>query len=281
MRCVLSAVALVVLLAGQAPAQTYTLKIKSSPDKGESIVVQHLDKSTTEVKVTTEDGKVLDESKNEQSREEAYTETVLEKGKKHPTKYKRAYTKAREKEGKKELKRSYAGRTVVFTGKNGKFTVAVEGKPDLAKKDLKELTSEANKPRDDDVENLLPSKPVKVGETWKISGKALARTFPDVAAGKSKGMGKLVKVYRKGKQQWGVLEFTLTFAYKEQEKVTFEGPGRFTMTLETAIDGSTALGKMKVQGQFKAKQIDEKDGKKFLIHFTNRMSHTTEHLPKE
>lgn len=114
-------------------------------------------------------------------------------------------------------------------------------------------------------EAVLPDKPVKPGDTWKIEGKKLDGLFggdsPGVLdADKSSVTGKLVKTYQKEGKQFGVIEYTGTIAIKglgEKVPLTVKaGSGMdVKMTMDGCIDGSTPAGDMK--GSMKIKMDAE------------------------
>jgi hypothetical protein len=266
-------------LAGAARAEdTYTIKLKHWPDAGKSITVTDTSTQTSISNILDADGKPLGpkDDKHVQKQEEKYTETVLEKGEKRPAKYKRVYEKAATSMDGKATSRSYEGRTIVFELKDGKYTVTAEGEKRLDAKDVEDLTRRANEDEGEKDQLLLPSKPVKVGDTWKIDGKALAKAFANQAQGeldvdKSGGDGKLTKVYTKDGKQFGVVEMTLKLA----TKVTKLPPGitkfledptiDMKLTLDTALDGSSTAGSLTMTGKVKTKVAGEQKGIKFTV----------------
>src|SRR5438093_10529147 len=85
--------------AAEAPAQTYTIKLKTYPDAGMSVTIRDTDKESGSTKSFSADGKLLKEVKPK-SKETVYTLTILERQKSDARagKYKRVYEKATEAE---------------------------------------------------------------------------------------------------------------------------------------------------------------------------------------
>jgi hypothetical protein len=257
-------------LTAAGRAQEYTIKLKHAADPGKSVTVKDHDEKDGTVKVTDASGKTLEDQKQSEKTDEAYTETVLEKGDKSPKKYKRVYEKAtRTRNGKTET-RSYEGRTLVFEEKGGKYTVTAEGDKPVAKEDLDELTRKANEADADQEDAFLPKKPVKVGDTWKVDGKELAKAFakggaldPDLSSAECK----LTKVYKEGDHQFGQLVLTMKLAPKPPPGVKFDKPPvvEMTITLDTAIDGSATKGTMTMTGKSATKATVEQMGMKFNV----------------
>ncbi len=244
-------------LAAAAENEKYTIKIKHHPDEGKSTVTKSLTKETGGVKILDKDGKVLHEEDTNEEKEEVSTETVLEKGDKKPLKYKVTYEKATfTKKGEKE-KHSYDGKTLIYTLKDGKYTVSVEGGGTLDDKDETELLKKAN----EDAGQLMPAKPVAVGEKWDLPSKFLLKAFgekSDLDASKTKGTATLKKVSTKDGKTIGVIEFDMILSIKSlkgEADIAFDPPAdaHVTMTLETPIDGSTSAGTMTTVVAFEGK----------------------------
>jgi hypothetical protein len=265
-------------LAAGAPAQTYTIKLKSGPDAGKSVVINDTDGNDQATKVSDAAGKVVRDVKQTEKHDETYTETVLSRGDKFATKYKRTYEKAtRTRDGKTEA-RSYQGRTLLFEEKGGKFTVTAEGDRPLAKDDLDELTKKANEGDDRHEELFLPGKPVKVGDSWKVGGKELAQAFAKggkLDAAQTSAEVKLAKVYQKDGRQFGTIEMALKMAPADLPPgIKFDKPPVIEMkiTLDAAIDGSTTEGKMTMTGKVASRSTAEQMGMKFVVETTADLS---------
>jgi len=260
-----------------ARAETYTIKLKHAPDVDKSVVVKDTDTKTQVNKVSDADGNVIKDEKHTETTFEEYTETVLAKGAKFPTKYKRTYEKATRTRDGKATTRSYEGRTLLFEKKDDKFIVIAEGDKPLDKNDLEELTKKANEREEDKDDLLLPKKPVAVGDTWKIDTKDLIRSFgketnldPDTTSAEAK----LVKAYRKDGSQFGEIVMTMKLGFKFPKEVKFEKAPvlEMKMTLNAAIDGSTPAGVMTSTGGATSVLGVEQGGKKFKIDSRQELS---------
>jgi hypothetical protein len=273
------------LAAAPAP-DTYTLKLKHDPDPGKSIVIKDNQEQTSTVRVLDVDGKLLKEDKPEEAKEEVYTETVLEKGDKHPKKFTRAFAKATRTVNGKTSPRSYQGRTVVFELKDGKYEVTAEGEPPLAPKDREDLAQQVNKAQETPDEVLLPKAPVKVGDRWPIDNKALAKSFAQVGqldAEKTRAEATLVKAYQKDGRQYGVIEVTMKLAIRRMPNLKFDPPASMDLktTLDAVIDGSSPAGVMKMEGKLNGKTSVSQEGMTFTIDMHVETSGSQEHSPEQ
>jgi hypothetical protein len=275
-----AAVAALALAAGARGEDAYTIKLKHAPEVGKTITVKESNSKTQTTKLTDGEGNVLEAAKKTtEAVAEVYTETVLEMGDKAAKKYKRTYEKAtRTRDGKAEA-RSYEGRTLLFEEKDGKYTVTAEGGKPISKEDLDELTYKANDAGAARDEALLPGKPIKVGDSWKVGGKELARAFEKSWDGKmdpdrSSATGKLVKVYKQDGHPFGVIEMALALAPTPPPGAKDEKPLVLDMklTLDTAIDGSTTAGVLTMSGGLAGKGTFEQKGKKVTADFTVELS---------
>jgi hypothetical protein len=265
----------VVLVAAETQAQTYTIKLKPHPDEGKRSVHSSLERINGQSKLVGPDGKATNQEKINIIKEEVFTESVIEKGDKRPKKFKRAYTKAIGKDGKPA---SYEGRTVVFEWKGARYQVSVEGKEDLPEKNLADLARKAQREREDDLSQFFsPDKPVKVGDTWPLDKVRLAEVFgqgAELAKDQSRAEATLLRVSKKGDNQFGVIGLDIKLAFKSFEGLKFDEPLTFTVkgTLDTAIDGSSTAAKMSLTGMLKGKAQFEQGGMKFTVELSNNMS---------
>jgi hypothetical protein len=273
------AIAAVLALTAAARADdTYTIKFKRAPEVGKAVTVKSTDSSTGVTNVTDADGKpVGEEAKITQKDEEVYTETVLARDDKHVTKFKRTYEKATRTTNGKATARSYEGLTLVFEQKDGKFTVTVEGDKPLDKADLAALTRKANEDADEREDVFLPTKPVKVGDSWKVDGKSLDKAFAKSGGmdpERSSAEGNLVKAYKKDGHQYGTIQVTMKMGLKPPPMVTFDKPPLIEMkiTLDAPIDGSTTAGLMTMTGNVATKFTAERMGKKFTVDNKTELS---------
>ncbi len=271
------AICLALTLAGAAGAQTYTVKVKQNPDPGKSAV--NTDKETRggTVKVVAADGKVLTDRTLESTKEETYTEVVLEKGAKAPRKYTRAYEKAGVTAGGKTAPRSFQGRTLLFEQKGGKYVVTAEDKSALDPRDATELAGLAEERANELDEVILPQKPVKIGEKWTIDVKALAVGYARIGeldAAKTTGEGVLTRVYEKDGHQFGVLEVRLKLAVKTSQGLKFDPPAvmEAKFTLDAAIDGSGTAATLTMTGTMTGKGVGEGMGMKYIVDMNTTMN---------
>ena len=105
-------------------------------------------------------------------------------------------------------------------------------------------------------EDMLPKKAVQVNEKWSLDQvilKKIGTAFDTpISAEKSSGSGRLLKTYTKDGAQWGVIEIKFDVVLDgTQGGIALSGTISMTMTLDTAIDGSTLDGVMKMKGSGK------------------------------
>ena len=276
--CVLVAMLAVgALVRGQD--ETYTIKLKEHAGKGQALKVTDRYTGTSHFKITDPDGKVIRDQKEPDVSETVYTEKVLEEGGKRPRKISRVYGKATQTKGNKTTEKPYSGRTLLFQLKEGKYEGSAEGKPEVPSKDLtrmaEDLSEETAK-----TQALLPKKAVKVGESWALGGKEVARIlgggFP-IDPAKSRGKGKLVKAYRKDGKQFGVLEFRLDVVGKSTDED--RSSGVVSVVYDTPIDGSGPPIKESGKAHFDRKGTLAQGGKKLALAYTLDIAGTLERTP--
>ena len=189
-----------------------------------------------------------------------YTEEVVTKpaGAKRPTKLRRTYETAEETKNGEKQDLDLAGKTVVVEKAGDGYTITVDGKePTGPAADV--LKKEFAKEKQVNDEDMLPKEPVKVGGTWAIDLGPLAKDAAgelEFDAAKSKGAGKLVKVYDKGGKKFGTMEITIELALTKAgpagQQLDLKAGSKMTMTgtVDTCIDGSRneSSGKMSVRG---------------------------------
>ncbi len=265
------------LMTTAAQAQTYTIKLMHAPGVGKSVVVKDTDAKTEIIKIADADGKTIKDEKHTETTNDEYTEVVLRRGEKFPTKYKRTYEKATRTLDGKMTARSYEGRTVLFERKDDKVVVMLEGDKPLDKKDLEELTKKANEREEDKDALFLPKKPVAVGDTWKIDTKELIGSFgngSNLDPETSSGEAKLTKAYKKNGSQFGEIVMTLKLGFKFPKELKFEKSPilEMKMTLNAAIDGSTPAGVMISTGGDASTLTVEQDGKTYKVQSRHELS---------
>jgi hypothetical protein len=260
-----AAVLAALVLVGTARAQTYTIKFKKS-DVGKGVLHTGTDKTVGLVEFTGPDGTVLDRNKLNETTEEVFTETVLEKGDAGPKKYKRAYKKVTLPGGRVA---PYQGKTVVFEKKGDKYQARVEGDAEVPAKDLERLTRRANTRSDQALERAyLPGKPVKVGDSWMLDIKALAASVGDTwdfDPAKSAGTGKLVRVYKQGDKRHGVLLLKFRLVTKRIGELPVPATVDGEVTLDTAIDGSSTARTETFTAKIRARGEIDAGGRKVTV----------------
>lgn len=269
---------LVLLIAAPVAAQeTFTIKIKDNPDQGKMVSSTETEKNSGTIKVLDTEGNVLDTQKQDETEEKVYTVTVLEKGEKAPKKYSQKFEKATKTVNGETRTLTYEGATIIYEKKGDKYEVSVEGKKEVSEEDLAELKKSANDRSDKIEEVLLPRNAVKVGDKWTIDTKELAKSFQSVGTldpEKSKGEAVLKRVYKKGESQCGLIEVTLNLVLPGIEKLKFDTPAtmNLTLTLDTAIDGSSTAGTMTMTGKMAGKASVTQMGMKFVVDMDMNLS---------
>ncbi len=263
---ILSMVAVVGLLTGPARAgdqQTYKIKVKKSTE-GTVERVEKGEDSTTTVKITDNQGKLVKEEGGKDGHRYVYTETILERKElaKKATRLKRLYEKASVTDKGETTKLPYEGKTVLIEKKGEKYVFRIEGGEELTGDDAKYLDKEFNKRSNVDSEQLeqllLPRKAVKVDEEWMVDPAALAKTFREMGylldPEKTTAAGKLTRAYKKDGRQFGVLVYRLRLGVKsmgEKGKLLAMQPGSMMtldLTIDACIDGSSTTGNVTTAG---------------------------------
>jgi len=248
-------VALFVMASLCHAQESYTIKLKES-QKGDSFKVKTGENKKQVTKVADGQGNVLNDMAQTEGKSFVYTTTVIDRpaGKSKPTSFRRTYEKAViTKDGEKRTS-SLEGKTVVFDRKDGKLQVRLEDGSELTPEMLADLGDEA-KDSSSDVsdEDFLPKNAVKLNETWTVDSKAIAKKDAEANKifdmSKAKINGKLVRVYKKGNSQFGVMEFDFHLPVNAdlvQEGVKFKS-GKLSMklTMDVCIDGSLMEGTKK------------------------------------
>jgi hypothetical protein len=218
-----------------------------------------------------------------------YTDEIITaaEGSGKPVKLKRTYTKYDVLKDGKNLDGAPLDSPILIEKKDGKytFTCQKELSPGFEKKLVGEFERDAGAPS---VEKLLPGKPVKPGETWKIDVSKLPGLAGNeglvVDADASELTGKLVKTYQKGGKQFGVLEFTghlaiKSFGPKSPVKLKAGSKMGIKMTAEGCIDGTDPSGTTK--GSLSIKVDGDGGGISISVAGEGTMTSTEELLPKK
>jgi hypothetical protein len=258
MRRLIGLLALAVLIAVPASAlgqETYTIKIKKAT-KGSQSHEERVQSETSVVKVLDLNGKELQVEKKGSTVSTVFEQTVLERPdpKKKATSLKRAYEKANVKSGSIVKDLPYQGKTVLIEKKGDTYTFKIEGGGAITGEDAKWLNKEFNESSKDepdvDIDELiLPTKPVKVGESWKIPTAEFVKFFEKTSGmttfgDKATGTGTLTKAYKKDGRQFGDMQIKLEIplkTFKQMDKeVPFEKGAAMVIDAKVSgcIDGS-------------------------------------------
>jgi hypothetical protein len=268
MRRFVYAVLCLAVTAGVVRAQTYEIKVRQYPAKGQSVKHAETSKQVTLVKVTDEDGKVVQDKKETTDSKTVYVEAALSASDKagRVAKFSRKYDKATKAiDGGDAKAEAYQGKAILFEkNKEGKYVATGQDKFELGEADAARLLGDLNREAraDEPFQQLVADKAVKVGDTWEISGKKLLAFLGDksVDTEKSKGKGKLVKAYKKG--QWGVIEISGDLDLKLEN---VPSKAEMSLTLEGPIDGSAATGKLEAKVVLTQNRKVEQDCKKYEV----------------
>jgi len=267
------AVALLVVPLGwadekKADDEKYTIKPVKFPAKGKAVKVNEKTVLKSVSKITDGDGNAIMDVDKAQTFLRVYVEKTVEVDDKanKRKKFTRKYEKAKDVEGDESENKPYQGRTIVYEKSDGKWALTAEGNPELGDSDLKDLSEQVNRPEAPEGA-MYPKKPVKVGDKWTLNGKDVAKVFealkfnPDTV----KGEGKLVKAYKKGDQQWGTMEYVITFESElgPLKKVK----GEMKATVDEALDASTTAGKAAFKIKWAGKQTIEANCQKINVDF--------------
>jgi hypothetical protein len=268
-----SLVALSFMHTGVAVAEdTYHIRLRVVPEAGKSIDVKTESYQELNSRTTDHKGKEVSKFQYKVGARLEFTETLVKAESGKPVKFHRVYRKAQASVGKKNDKLPFEGKQVQFEKKGKAWHVRYQNGKELPDGFGDGLSQEIEKshlaawflP-------LLPTMPVKVGATWPLDHKAVKAMLlppehpPTVTIDPKRSKGKLVKVYRKGKQLFGVLEITAeaTSMVAEDETKT---KGILKLTLkaiaDTLIDGSDTQGSYKSDITWKGEGVGEVDGKK-------------------
>ncbi len=242
---------LVGLLSMTAVGQeAVTIKV-GKPVAGDRIKTTKNDKMTSKVNFTV-NGKA-DSKDDVESKLIVYTDEIitaaLETGK--PVKLKRTYEKYEVVKGGKEQTGPPLNAPILIEKKGGKYAVSSDKELDAGF--TTRLAAEFD--RDNSgmgIERLLPTKPVKAGDTWKVDLSKLPGFTGDamsIDVDASELTGKLVKTFAKGGKQYGVLEYTGSIAIKNLGaksplKLKAGSAMGLKMVGEACIDGTDPSSKM-------------------------------------
>jgi hypothetical protein len=245
-----------------ASAQEYAIKI-GSPGLGDKSQVTSTGNFDMEFKVLDNAGNAVVEKKETKALRFEFRETGLERAGAGDelVRIKRFYDRGERRINGVRETLPYQGKTLLIQKKDGRFTFLIDndaGGESLEGKEDDELNEELNKGDFRKLMNaaMLPRKAVKLNETWKLEVAPLARDLMkdgkiEVDEAKSKGSGKLVKIYQKNGKQFGVVELTMEFPVTHVINEGNKSPtkeGKITIKLERdgCIDGSLEQSHLKV-----------------------------------
>jgi hypothetical protein len=245
------------LVVGLAPAEdTYTIKFKKSA-KGDITRIEGQEEGENKIVLTLAGKEVPNQPpQGKEGKAETFVETILERPDQsdRATSLKRRYEKARFTKEGKEQTRGYEGKVVLIEMKGDKYVFQIEGGKEVTGTDAEALDKEFNKkdgPSESEMEKILmPGKPVKVGETWKIDAEKLLKTMAKeggFGGDNPKASGKLLEVYEKGGHRFGKMDIEMTspittFAGGDMVKFKVADGSKLGMKfhLDVCIDGSCA-----------------------------------------
>ena len=268
---------LALVLAAAVPAfaadEAYALKLYKEKDGD---VIKKTKKMKTDGTVNVAVAGMKIDEKQKGSENIAYTEEIVAwpADAKRATKLQRTYEKVDRTSDKGEEVKSYlVGKTVVVDRSKDKPAYTVDGKAPTDDQQ-KELDAEFNKKSDDMTKHeLMPDKPVKVGDTWKIDKKKVTAAMGDLQGfvfdeDKSEFTGKLVKAAKKDGALHGTIEFTLKFALTEfplgPNMSTPADAGSemtFKVTMDACLDGTMPGEKVEMSMKMMVKAKLPMDGK--------------------
>lgn len=200
---------------------------------------------------------------------------------------KRTYEKAEEIKDGETNKLPLDGKTVIIEKKGDKYTFFTDdGKP-LDGRPRDELDKEFNKKENEDLDQFIPKKPLKAGDTWKLDAEKLAtmlakdtfETDPKAAT----GSGKLADVYTFGEKPYGVYELAIEFPVSELKggnTIKLNKGSKMTMRLvaDGNTDGSEPDGRVVMQMTLRA-YFDAPNGVSANIKSDGVLTRSVERLP--
>lgn len=215
------------------------------------------------------------------------SETLAVKdGAKKPTKLKRVYEKAEESKDGNITKLPLDGKTITIEKKGDKYTfLYADGK--AVDGNARELLDKEFNNKEDDIGDLIPKRPLKAGESWKMNAEKLRKKHVlDTFASDEKGSvstGKLLEIYSFDGHKYGVFDLDLSFPLTEL-KGTPSVPLKSGSTLKMRafvdgnVDGSEPDGKTTVQISLRM-SFDAPNGNKVSIRADGLITHVVKRIP--
>jgi hypothetical protein len=249
------------MLAGAAHAQeAYPIKLKDA-GKNETVADWRSEEVQAQLRVLDPAGKVLVDQSQKKSVQLVYQETVLERPEgQMPTSLRRKYDQAQLllPDAKETL--PFENKLVLIEKRDGAYRFRTEGGAALAGKDALFLDNEFNSNKLDSVQMrriLLPTRPVRVNETWNIDPDPLIKDLIEgdgsavvVDRAKAIARGQLASVYVKDGHRFGKMTFTIELPLTQMRQgnniVPLRAGARLTAvkTIDACIDGSLVSGTM-------------------------------------
>ncbi len=219
------------------------------------------------------------------------SETLAVKdGEKKATKARRVYERAEDVKDGTETKLPLHGKTVVIEKKGETYTFTYDDGKAVTGAARDELDKEFNKKGDDDdLDDFIPKKPLKPGETWKMDTDKIAKSLAkekDVFTLDQKGAsgsGKLADVYTFGGKPYGVYDMRVEFPLSELKgapKLALLPGSKMAlhMVCDGNVDGAEPDGTMTMRLTLRV-AFDAPNGTKVNIKADGIMTRATERLP--
>jgi hypothetical protein len=206
------------LVAAFAGAADETVELKNHKSQvGDRVRVTDEEHTTTRSVVKV--GDKTEDKTEKRVKVVIYTSETLavKKGEKKATKITRLYERAEEVKDGTVTKLPLHGKTIVIEKKGDKYTFTDEDGKALDGKPRDDLDKEFNKKDEDDIDDFIPKRPLKLGESWKMDTDKLLRSLSkekepfEVAKKGVTGTGKLVETYTFGGHKYGVYDMRLEF----------------------------------------------------------------------
>lgn len=238
--------------------QQYAIKIKE-PQQGDKRQCEERAFLHLSQKIYDAKGKLLADQNQTSGQACKYYEELLQKlaGAKLPEQARRYYYEANMKLEGKDSPLAYQKKNVIVRkNRQGKYEFLLEGKEKLDDSNAILLHSEFNQKRELNPRQLMiPAVPVQVGQQWSVAVLPIAKDWgvkADVQFDleKSRGVGKLERVYAKDGKVFGVItmkaELPIRAMGRGKNGVATGKGSRIlvTFTMDACIDGTVSTGDM-------------------------------------
>jgi hypothetical protein len=253
---------LAALFAGTGASQAqFTIKLKER-NEGEAALINRNEKTSTKVKVTDGMGNVLLDQNEVKTVIQEYKATTLKReAGKLATRTQHDYTKAQSGKADNLEAGPLQGKSVIIERTGDQFTFKYADGQRVEGAALDALTKDFSnkKESNSELEKLvLPPRPVKVGESWKIEMPKVVAALSDdgkmeLDGAKATGQGTLVRAFKKNGVQFGEMKFKMEMPIstigkdKEQLKFAVGAKIALDMTFEVCIDGTSEAGTLKMK----------------------------------